>query len=71
MFVNMRQPHVIVAMRKDRPAARPTSGRGSVRGGAAVLRYGKSLGGYTVMSVHSEIENSDNGAESGTGWTDH
>lgn len=47
MFVNMRQPRVIVAMRKDSPAAQPTSDRGSVRGGATVLRYGKSLGGYT------------------------
>lgn len=44
MFVNMRQPHVILAMRKDFLAARPIRSRGSVRGGAPALRYGKSLG---------------------------
>lgn len=71
MFVNMRQPHVILAMRKDSPAARPTSGWGSVRGGVPVLRYGKSLGGYTVINVCSEIDNTDNKAETGTWWTVH
>lgn len=43
MFVNMRQPHVIPPMRKDTAGARPIGGRGSVGGGATVLRYGKSL----------------------------
>lgn len=50
MFVNMRQPHVILAMRKESPAAWPISNRGSVRGGVLVLRYGKSLGEYTVIT---------------------
>lgn len=36
-----------------------------------MLRYGKSLGGYTVMNVRSEIDNSDNKTESGTWWTVH
>lgn len=71
MFVNMRHPHVILAMRKDTPAAQPTSGWGSVRGGVPVLRYGKSLGGYTVMNVRSEIDNSDNETETGTWCTVH
>lgn len=66
MFVNMRQPHVILEMRKHSPAVRPTSGRGSVRGGDPVLRYGKSLWGYTVINVCSEIDNSDGRAETGT-----
>lgn len=43
MFVNMRHPHVIQAIRKDSPVARPTSGWGSVGGGFLVLRYGKLL----------------------------
>lgn len=32
MFVNMRHPHVIQAIREDSPVARPTSGWGSVGG---------------------------------------
>lgn len=71
MFVNMRHPHVIVAMRKDSPSARPTSGRGSVRGGVPVLRYGKSLAGYFVMNVRSGIDIGDNKTETGTRWTVH
>lgn len=71
MFVNMRHPHVIVAMRKDSPFSRPTSGRGSVRGGVPVLRYGKSLAGYVGMSVRSGIDISDNKTETGTRWTVH
>lgn len=66
MFVNMRHPHVIVAVRKDSPAARPTSDWGSVRGGVPVLRYGKSLAGYTVMNVRSRRDISDNTTETGT-----
>lgn len=71
MFVNMRHPHVIVAMRKDSPSAWPTSGRGSVRGGVPVLRYGKSLAGYFVMNVRSGIDIGDNKTETGTRWTVH
>lgn len=66
MFVNMRQPHVILAMRKDSPSAWPIGGRGSVRGGAPVLRYGKSLWGYTVINVCTQIDNSDSKNETGT-----
>lgn len=71
MFVNMRHPHVIVAMRKDSPSAWPTSDRGSVRGGVPVLRYGKSLAGYFVMNVRSGIDIGDNKSETGTRWTVH
>lgn len=60
MFVNMRHPHVIRAIRKDSGVARPTSGWGSVGGGVLVLRYGKSLRGSTVMNVFSEIDDSNN-----------
>ena len=41
MFVNMRQPHVIVTRGREQRARRPTTARGSVGGGACVLRYGK------------------------------
>lgn len=66
MFVNMRQPHVIVSDEETLSSGSANQQVGECQGRGFRVALWKIVRGYTETNTRSEIDNSGYGAETGT-----